>query len=237
MALIIAFVFLFPSLSFALTVNLLDCSYTYDLREAIHDGSGNVVTGTGSSSGPFEAKVSIDPLYGYVAAESFSLYSESWSQDFITESPYEITGDGHAFISGTWLFSPTEYGSGITFSGVQDAWTAKYFMLTDITTGTIICDFAIIGMINPLDYVGSLWEGATTKDFAISETINIETEFFTDHIYELKMGVIAQSGADYGTALASVDLYAVPEPSTGLLILAGLFQLLFSKHKSKLNKS
>ena len=129
-------VFLFPTVAAAVSVNLLDSSYRYDIYQVVSYPESEAASGriSGTSDQPLYRELMFDPLGGWVSAEPFSLAAGSRSWD--VKDFDEISGNGHAFISGTWTFKPIEAFNQININRGSSPWDAYYIILSDTTDNT-----------------------------------------------------------------------------------------------------
>ena len=240
-----ATIFFHPDCALALgfSVDLLESSYYYDMQIEMGDQAPMQASAhwTGTTNQSFSQKLTLYPPYyfDYVSAEALSLTAHA--------STYDWSSWGEAFVSGSWLFQPTETADKLCFytwnfntNLRHDGWTALYIILNDITDDHVIFDKASYGALNYEHYesvFGDAWEGHSSDFIDENDWLDageaINNQFFTDHIYELKMGVASQSNDDdpYIDLTACMNVASVPEPSTILLLGTGIIGLAGWKRK------
>ncbi|PKN81008.1 MAG: hypothetical protein CVU51_14545 [Deltaproteobacteria bacterium HGW-Deltaproteobacteria-1] len=163
-----------------------------------------------SASAPINGEASRTGNYGFSEAVSnTSLFGIS-----INHSGLDA-GSG-AFATAEWTFRPVNAVNQLVIDFDKYIWESGSAYLKDLTSGTVLLDFSVA----PLQF----W----------SDNLIIDNNFMTDHTYRLAFSANDESYSDGGLARIQVlDMTAVPEPSSILLLGFGLIGLAGIRRKFK----
>lgn len=231
------------SSALALTVDLLSSTYNYDLylESYAPDYYSDHLEG---SSGLSSVEAGFSFYTGFETDVSAGFCDlNTWSDSVeLIPSVYNdlLEGNGYAFVSGSWVFQPTQDANDLVFQHTSDHFDASYIAITDLTTGLEVYSTAWSGMNGDdlMAKVGAEWDDpynnamqsyqAWNSDFALNYL------FLSDHVYELKMGTTTGSGGDSTLSHLSANITAVPEPSIIFLLIPGI--LYVYRHRNKSSK-
>ena len=200
-------------------VLLLESSYAYTL--SIY---GEEISGT--ETGTIKKEKNI----------SFTDYEHPYAHSGVESSPFSVFAYSDSFdpcaatVEAFWIFRPSQAIQGISFDLLgEDFWNGIYISLFDETAREMIfADTYLSSNIdNPFLYnSGTISELYDLVNFGILDP-NFNRSLMVDHKYRLSMGAYANSnwdstriGITINNMVASTE--PIPEPSTIILLLAGM---------------
>jgi hypothetical protein len=160
--------------------------------------------------------------YSNASGSAFSLSVSSVSR----QGSSDWVGSGYSFATGTWQFQALTNEALNYRLGGSSPWDDEFILLTDLTTNQIVYSIENIAFLK--NYINNKfadqWKGAAeTVNWNIySNDLIMENALMSGHIYQLDMGVLAQSSNDGWSGSVSANLKAVPIPLPFWLFATGL---------------